>query len=252
MLDIAVKSAGMHGLFDHVLSVDPVRQYKTAPAAYALGRSVRPAAGEILSSRPTAGMPAAPPFGYTTFWINRAGHPAERLDVAPTGTGHDMNDLLSPSLPPRRNGLTSQATLNTPSHLQEKTDGYHAARGHEDYRRDPAGYEDILTPEALALVDKLHRAFEPAARNCWPRVSAQAPRRRRDARLPAGNQDIREGDWKVAPVPKALECRRVEITGPVEAKMVINAFNSGADSYMTDFEDSNTPNWDNQIRARST
>ena len=61
---------------------------------------------------------------------------------------------------------------------------------------------------------------------------------------------IREGDWKVAPVPKALQCRRVEITGPVEAKMIINAFNSGADSYMTDFEDSNSPNWDNQIQGQ--
>ncbi|HBD32041.1 MAG TPA: malate synthase A, partial [Cupriavidus sp.] len=63
-------------------------------------------------------------------------------------------------------------------------------------------------------------------------------------------KSIREGDWKVAPVPKALECRRVEITGPVEAKMVINAFNSGADSYMTDFEDSNTPNWHNQMQGQ--
>ncbi len=61
---------------------------------------------------------------------------------------------------------------------------------------------------------------------------------------------MREGDWKVAPVPPALHCRRVEITGPVEAKMVINAFNSGADSYMTDFEDSNTPNWHNQLQGQ--
>jgi malate synthase len=61
---------------------------------------------------------------------------------------------------------------------------------------------------------------------------------------------IREGDWKVAPVPPALQCRRVEITGPVEAKMVINAFNSGADSYMTDFEDSNSPLWTNQIQGQ--
>src|SRR5213076_1892199 len=61
---------------------------------------------------------------------------------------------------------------------------------------------------------------------------------------------IRNGDWKIAPIPKALECRRVEITGPVERKMVINALNSGADSYMTDFEDSNTRNWDNQITGQ--
>ncbi|AGW90946.1 malate synthase [Ralstonia pickettii DTP0602] len=113
-------------------------------------------------------------------------------------------------------------------------------------------YEDILTPEALALVDKLHRAFEPR------RQELLAARVARAKRLDAGEipdflpetRNIREGDWKVAPVPKALECRRVEITGPVEAKMVINAFNSGADSYMTDFEDSNTPNWHNQLQGQ--
>ncbi|PLP97735.1 malate synthase A [Cupriavidus pauculus] len=113
-------------------------------------------------------------------------------------------------------------------------------------------YEDILTPEALALVDKLHRAFEPR------RQELLAARVERAKRLDAGEipdflpetKNIREGDWKVAPVPKALECRRVEITGPVEAKMVINAFNSGADSYMTDFEDSNTPNWHNQMQGQ--
>ncbi len=86
-------------------------------------------------------------------------------------------------------------------------------------------YEDILTPEALALVDKLHRAFEPR------RQELLAARVERTKRLDAGElpdflpetKHIREGDWKVAPIPKALECRRVEITGPVEAKMVINA-----------------------------
>lgn len=113
-------------------------------------------------------------------------------------------------------------------------------------------YEDILTPEALALVDKLHRAFEPR------RQQLLAARAERVKRLDAGERpdflaetrEIREGDWKIAPIPKALECRRVEITGPVEAKMVINAFNSGADSYMTDFEDSNTPNWHNQMQGQ--
>jgi malate synthase len=66
----------------------------------------------------------------------------------------------------------------------------------------------------------------------------------------AETAELRNGDWKIAPIPPALECRRVEITGPVERKMVINALNSGADSYMTDFEDSNTPNWDNQITGQ--
>ncbi|MES2039074.1 MAG: malate synthase A [Pseudomonadota bacterium] len=114
------------------------------------------------------------------------------------------------------------------------------------------GFAEILTPEALALVAKLSRAFEPR------RQELLAARVERAKRLDAGETPdflpetlhIREGDWKIAPIPKALECRRVEITGPVERKMVINAFNSGADSYMTDFEDSNTPNWDNQITGQ--
>ena len=114
------------------------------------------------------------------------------------------------------------------------------------------GYEKVLTPEALALVAKLSRAFEPR------RQELLAMRVARAKRLDAGERPdflaetahIRNGDWTIAPIPKALECRRVEITGPVERKMVINALNSGADSYMTDFEDSNTPNWANQITGQ--
>ncbi len=111
------------------------------------------------------------------------------------------------------------------------------------------GFENILTLPALELVAKLHRAFEPRRQQL---LAARAARARR---LDAGEQldflpetrAIREGDWKIASLPKPLACRRVEITGPVDAKMVINAFNSGADSYMTDFEDSNSPVWANLI-----
>lgn len=114
------------------------------------------------------------------------------------------------------------------------------------------GFESILTLPALELVAKLHRAFEPR------RQALLAARAERAKRLDAGERPdflpetraIREGDWKIAPIPKALHCRRVEITGPVDAKMVINAFNSGADSYMTDFEDSNSPLWTNQIQGQ--
>ncbi|GAB2885772.1 malate synthase A [Uliginosibacterium flavum] len=115
-----------------------------------------------------------------------------------------------------------------------------------------SGFEAILTPEALALVTKLHRAFEPRRRELL------AARVARQARIDAGEmpdflpktKEVREGDWRVAPLPKALERRRTEITGPVERKMIINAFNSGADSYMTDFEDSNSPNWFNQVQGQ--
>ena len=114
------------------------------------------------------------------------------------------------------------------------------------------GFAAILTPDALALIAKLTRTFEPRRKELLTARSTRA------ARMDAGERPdflaetahIRAADWKVAPIPKALECRRVEITGPVERKMVINAFNSGADSYMTDFEDSNTPNWDNQITGQ--
>ena len=113
-------------------------------------------------------------------------------------------------------------------------------------------YEAILSHDALALVAKLHRAFEAR------RQELLKARVERQARIDAGElpdflpetKHIREGDWKISPLPKALERRRTEITGPVEAKMIINAFNSGADSYMSDFEDSNSPNWDNQIQGQ--
>ena len=111
------------------------------------------------------------------------------------------------------------------------------------------GFDGILTAEALALVAKLHRQFEPR------RQQALAKRVERAKRLDAGErpdflaetQHVREGNWTIAPLPADLQCRRVEITGPVERKMVINALNSGADAYMTDFEDTNAPSWDNQI-----
>ena len=113
-------------------------------------------------------------------------------------------------------------------------------------------FAEILTPDALALVAKLSRAFEPRRQELLAARVVRAKKLDAGERpdfLP-GTKAIRDGDWKVAPVPAALHCRRVEITGPVEAKMVINAFNSGADSYMTDFEDSNSPSWTNQIQGQ--
>jgi malate synthase len=114
------------------------------------------------------------------------------------------------------------------------------------------GFETILTLPALELVAKLHRAFEGRRRELL------AARVERAKKLDAGEKldflpetaHIRAGDWKIAPIPKALQLRRVEITGPVDAKMVINAFNSGADSYMTDFEDANSPSWANQVQGQ--
>ena len=114
------------------------------------------------------------------------------------------------------------------------------------------GFETILTEPALALVAKLHRAFEPRRQELLAVRAERARRLDAGARpsFPAETKAIREREWRIAPVPPALQCRRVEITGPVDAKMVINAFNSGADSYMTDFEDSNSPLWTNQIEGQ--
>ncbi len=115
---------------------------------------------------------------------------------------------------------------------------------------------EIMTPDALAFVEGLHRAFDDRRR------SLLAERAARQLRIDEGElpdflpetESIRSGDWRVAPVPADLADRRVEITGPVERKMMINALNSGARTFMADFEDSNTPSWDNitegQINAR--
>ncbi|MEJ2121620.1 MAG: malate synthase A [Alphaproteobacteria bacterium] len=113
------------------------------------------------------------------------------------------------------------------------------------------GYEDILTPEALAFIADLERTF--GAR----RLELLERRTKIQAKLDDGwlpdfleeTKQIREGDWKVAPIPQDLLDRRVEITGPVERKMVINALNAGAKMFMADFEDSNAPTWDNNIQG---
>lgn len=95
MLDIAIKSAGMGGLFDHVLSVDAVRQYKTAPAAYQIGPDALglPAKQILFVSSNGWDAAGATWFGYTTFWINRGGQPAEQLDVQPGATGRLLSDV---------------------------------------------------------------------------------------------------------------------------------------------------------------
>ncbi len=112
-----------------------------------------------------------------------------------------------------------------------------------------AAMAEILTPAALAFLGELHARFEPT------RQQLLAARRERQARFDAGElpdflaetRAIREGDWKVAPVPSRLADRRVEITGPVDRKMIINALNSPACVFMADFEDSNSPSFSNQI-----
>jgi malate synthase len=116
----------------------------------------------------------------------------------------------------------------------------------------PIGQASILSPEALDFLADLHRRFDAT------RQARLADRRARQARfdakeLPDFRADtaaIRAGDWRVAPIPAALQDRRVEITGPVDPKMVINALNSGANCFMADFEDSTSPTWANLIAGQ--
>jgi malate synthase len=113
-------------------------------------------------------------------------------------------------------------------------------------------YAQILTPEALAFVVNLHRKFNPT------RLELLKKRAERQARIDAGEfpdflpetAHIRDSDWQVAPIPADMQDRRVEITGPVDRRMVINALNSGAKVFMADFEDANSPTWDNNISGQ--
>jgi malate synthase len=110
----------------------------------------------------------------------------------------------------------------------------------------------ILTPEASAFLTKLAREFEAR------RQQLLARRRARQQQIDAGQfpdflpetAHIRQAEWTVAPIPHDLLDRRVEITGPVDRKMIINALNSGADVFMADFEDSNSPTWQNNLEGQ--
>lgn len=97
MLAIAVKSAGFGDVFDHLLSVDAVRKYKTAPEAYQLGPDAFsvPAKNILFVSSNAWDACGATWFGYTTFWINRSGQPAEELGIAPSATGHLLTDVVA-------------------------------------------------------------------------------------------------------------------------------------------------------------
>ncbi|MCL7714540.1 malate synthase A [Stenotrophomonas mori] len=117
-----------------------------------------------------------------------------------------------------------------------------------------AGQSALLPAGALALLVSLHRSVEPE------RQARLAARRRRQAFFDQGGVPdfrtdtaaIRTGDWTVAPIPAALQDRRVEITGPTDPKMVINALNSGARVFMADLEDSTSPTWRNVLAGQQT
>ena len=111
--------------------------------------------------------------------------------------------------------------------------------------------ETILTDAALDFVARLHREFEPRRRELIEARHGRAKELRDGATLdfPAGTRKVRDSEWRVAPVPEDLQVRKVEITGPTDRKMVINALNSGASVFMADFEDANTPTWENMVEG---
>jgi malate synthase len=113
-------------------------------------------------------------------------------------------------------------------------------------------FAEILTTDALAFVKRLHQTFNGTRKELLER------RKKRQEEIDQGNlpdflpetKNIREGDWTIAPLPDDLKDRRVEITGPVDRKMMINALNSGAKVFMADFEDANAPTWENNIQGQ--
>ncbi len=116
----------------------------------------------------------------------------------------------------------------------------------------PRGADAILTPEAVRFVTDLSRRFEKTRQELLRRRQ-QRQQEIVDGRLPdflPETAAIRDQSWKVAPIPRDLLDRRVEITGPVDRKMIINALNSGANVFMADFEDSNSPTWRNNLEGQ--
>lgn len=115
-----------------------------------------------------------------------------------------------------------------------------------------AQYDEILTPEALNFIEELERRFGER------RVELLQYRQKRQEEINNGKlpdflpetRNIRNGDWSIAPLPQDLQDRRVEITGPTDRKMVINALNSGAKVFMADFEDATSPTWENIVEGQ--
>src|SRR5712664_1445799 len=153
----------------------------------------------------------------------------------------------SPRFFPRERHRSRSATLPIMTTTQTRS-----GAGLEVHAPLEPGFAEILTAEARRFLTTLARAFEPR------RQELLARRVERQRRLDAGEQpdflretrSVREGAWAVAPIPADLADRRVEITGPVDRKMIINALNSGARVYMADFEDSNAPTWRNNLEGQ--
>ena len=114
------------------------------------------------------------------------------------------------------------------------------------------GFEEILTPAALQFVERLERQFGARRKELLEKrkvIQAEINQGKMPAFLEE-TRHIRESNWTINPLPNDLKDRRVEITGPVDRKMIINALNSGAKLFMADFEDANSPTWSNCIEGQ--
>ena len=144
--------------------------------------------------------------------------------------------------------MATQSSLSSASDLKTLQ-----AEGIE-FRGDlPNGSAEVLTTAAIRFVAELARRFESTRQELLRRRIVRQ-QEIVDGRMPTflpETAKVRESDWKVAAIPKDLLDRRVEITGPVDRKMIINALNSGANVYMADFEDSNSPTWRNNIEGQA-
>lgn len=126
------------------------------------------------------------------------------------------------------------------------------AKGLEVTGEIKAGFEEILTPEALQFVEKLERQFGARRKELLEKRKV-IQEEINQGKLPTFLEEtkhVREGNWTIDPLPNDLQDRRVEITGPVDRKMIINALNSGAKVFMADFEDANSPTWSNCIEGQ--
>ena len=183
----------------------------------------------------------------------------------PGGRPLPQGDRLEPAARPGHGGARPPPILgralvdgavSAPAVGAGITSGTRSMSGPAIEMRGPVevGWMEILSGEALAFLAELQGRFGPR------RAELLRAREERRARLRAGEQldfleetrEVREGDWRVAPAPGDLEQRWVEITGPTDRKLTINALNSGADGFMADFEDANAPTWQNMVEGHRT
>jgi len=231
-LAAAKRAGGRRAAKTSAASRRPEQKRAASPAATSTARVARAPAGGRASGIPHA--PAARIARGATRTVQRAARQIVRT-VAPTAR---------PAGRPAGRATARKVAASAPPASSVR--GV-AIKGVMEPR-----YDEILTPAALAFVADLHRKFDKTRRQL---LDARAERQRRfDAgELPdflAATREVRDADWKVAPIPLDLLDRRVEITGPVDRKMVINALNSGAKVYMADFEDANAPTWANNIEGQ--